>query len=125
MIGKLDAIALDCPDPRALAGFYAEILGLSIAEDSEDEWVELTGPGSADGDRPVLAFQKVDDYRAPEWPGQLVPQQLHLDIRVDSLDEGERAVLALGATATGEQYATWRVYLDPVGHPFCLVSSNG
>lgn len=28
MIGQLRTVVIDCPDPRALAGFYAELLGL-------------------------------------------------------------------------------------------------
>ncbi|PYY38885.1 VOC family protein [Curtobacterium sp. MCPF17_046] len=123
MIGSLDVVVLDCPDPAALARFYAELLG-GVVEETEtltpdDEWVEVTLPFA--GHRPLLAFQRVDDYRAPVWPGQDVPQQAHLDVKVDDLDAGERAVLAIGAAATGEGTDTFRVYLDPAGHPFCLV----
>jgi hypothetical protein len=51
-----------------------------------------------------------------------VPQQLHLDFLVSDLDEGERHVLEQGATKHSFQPGdTFRVYLDPVGHPFCLV----
>jgi catechol 2,3-dioxygenase-like lactoylglutathione lyase family enzyme len=123
MIGSLDVVVLDCPDPAALARFYAELLGGTVegaeAVTPDDEWVEVTLPLAAH--RPLLAFQRVDDYRAPVWPGQDVPQQVHLDVKVDDLDAGERAVLAIGATATGEGTGTFRVYLDPAGHPFCLV----
>ena len=119
MIGSLDVIALDCPEPAALAAFYAEVLGMEIVGDGEGDWVEISRPGG-DG---VLAFQRVDGYTPPQWPGQEVPQQLHLDIRVDDLDVGEKGVLALGATATGQGEPTFRVYLDPAGHPFCLVCS--
>ncbi|PZE83299.1 VOC family protein [Curtobacterium sp. MCBD17_032] len=123
MIGSLDVVVLDCPDPAALARFYAELLGGSVegadTVGPDDEWVEVTLPSA--GGRPMIAFQRVDGYRAPEWPGQDVPQQLHLDVKVDDLDTGERAVLAIGARATGEGTDTFRVYLDPAGHPFCLV----
>ncbi|GAA3342788.1 VOC family protein [Curtobacterium pusillum] len=119
MIGTLDGIVLDCPDPGALARFYADLIGGEVRE-SEDDWAELVP--DVPGPRPLLAFQQVDDYRAPEWPGQRVPQQLHLDVKVDDLDAGEAAVLAIGATATGEGEDSFRVYLDPAGHPFCLVN---
>ncbi|HJR93500.1 MAG TPA: VOC family protein, partial [Acidimicrobiia bacterium] len=47
---------------------------------------------------------------------------LHLDFDVPDMDEGEKAVLALGARkAEAQPGTTWRVYLDPAGHPFCLV----
>ena len=50
------------------------------------------------------------------------PQQIHLDLEVDDLDAGEAAVVALGARKHEVQPGeTFRVFLDPAGHPFCLV----
>ncbi len=118
MIGTLDVLVIDCPDPRALARFYSQVLGLEIVAFDEN-WAEIV---EATGQRPIVAFQKVDDYNAPQWPGQIVPQQMHLDVKVDDFDVAEPAVLELGATATGEGTATYRVYLDPAGHPFCLIN---
>lgn len=46
---------------------------------------------------------------------------MHLDVRVEDFDVAEPAVLALGATRTGSEEPGFRVYLDPVGHPFCLI----
>ena len=116
-IGKLSVFAIDCPDPRALAGFYSVLTGFPLGADDEDnEWIELAG------DQPVLAFQRVADYIAPVWPGSSHPQQAHLDFDVLNLDEGEQKVLALGARkAEFQPGTTFRVFLDPAGHPFCLV----
>lgn len=106
---------IDCPDPAALATFYGGLLGWTPEVDEDGSWA-----GFADGDRP-FCFQKVDDYRAPEWPGQEHPQQVHLDVFVADLDEAEAATLALGATKHDHQPGTsFRVFLDPAGHPFCL-----
>ncbi len=121
MIGTLDVVVLDCPDPRELARFSVQLLGGEIVAFDED-WAEIALPFT--DLRPILAFQQVADYRAPEWPGQDVPQQSHLDVKVDDLDAGETAVLAIGATATGSGTETFRVYLDPAGHPFCLIRPN-
>lgn len=56
-----------------------------------------------------------------EHPGQDKPQQMHLDVSVDDLDIAEAAVLKLGATKHEHQPGTsFRVFLDPAGHPFCL-----
>jgi hypothetical protein len=84
------------------------------------------GPSWLDQDdaSPIIAFQRVDDYTPPQWPGQTVPQQMHIDVKVDDLDAGEAAVLALGATAPGSGTPTFRVYLDPAGHPFCVIKPN-
>jgi len=58
----------------------------------------------------------------PRWPDPEHPQQLHLDIRVDDVDAAEQAVLALGARRLqAERESGFRVFSDPVGHPFCLV----
>jgi Glyoxalase-like domain len=118
-IARLSLVALDCPDAWALAEFYAALTGWPVdCDDTEgDEWVTLRSPAGA-----TLAFQRIDDYRPPVWPGSEHPQQLHLDFDVLDLDEGEAAVLALGARKADFQPGqTFRVYLDPVGHPFCLV----
>jgi catechol 2,3-dioxygenase-like lactoylglutathione lyase family enzyme len=45
MIGRLEKTVLDCPDPRALAAFYADVLGMQVNEDSDD-WVVI---GAAPG----------------------------------------------------------------------------
>ena len=115
-IAKLSGVALDCPDTMALARFYSDLSGWPVYSRSDDSWAQLDT-----GNPWTLAFQRVDDYRAPAWPGQDVPQQYHLDFDVPDLDEGEKNVLALGATKADYQPGTtFRVFLDPVGHPFCL-----
>ena len=117
MIGTWHATVIDCEDPRELASFYEQLLGM-IRIDDEGNWVSI---GDA-ADRPALAFQEVHPYIAPEWPGHLHPQQMHLDVRVNDLDLAEQQVLAAGARVTGEGNKNYRVYLDPQQHPFCLVS---
>ena len=116
-IARLIATVVDCPDPLTLGRFYAELIGGTVAHESP-EWVQVNVDG-----RPVLAFQRVDDYRPPTWPTGDRPQYLHLDVEVDDLDASEPAVVALGATKAAEQPTPeeFRVYLDPAGHPFCTV----
>jgi catechol 2,3-dioxygenase-like lactoylglutathione lyase family enzyme len=117
MIGRLEKTVLDCPDPRALAEFYAAILGMRINEDIGD-WVVI---GEKPGAR-RLAFQRARHWRPPVWGDAEHPQQLHLDIRVDDVDAAEREVLARGARRLpGEVAGRYRVFADPAGHPFCLV----
>ncbi|MEO3938448.1 VOC family protein [Dermatophilaceae bacterium Soc4.6] len=113
-IARRPTTVVDCPDPEALAAFYAALLDWQVKV--EDGWAEAWSE-----DWPPLAFQRVDDYRRPTWPDQEVPQQHHIDVVVDDLDEGEAAVRALGATRAEHQPGTtFRVFLDPAGHPFCL-----
>jgi predicted enzyme related to lactoylglutathione lyase len=117
MVGRLEKTVLDCPDPRSLAEFYAEVLGMKINEDLGD-WVVI---GRKPGMR-ELAFQRTSNWVPPRWPDPQHPQQLHLDIRVDDVDAAEREVLALGARRLPAARETgFRVFADPVGHPFCLI----
>jgi hypothetical protein len=114
-IAAYPGFVIDCPDPGALARFYGTMLGWNTKIDSD--WAEIRPEGGGD----CISFQKVEGYRAPEWPDQDIPQQMHLDVMVRDLDEGEAAVIKLGATKTDHQPGTsFRVFLDPAGHPFCL-----
>jgi hypothetical protein len=119
---ELSLTALDCPDPIALAHFYASLLELDVEPldgflPEDVTWLEVQKDGVT-----VLGFQKVANYVAPTWPEGPVPQQLHLDFHSDDLDKDETHALAVGARKTEFQPGdTFRVFLDPVGHPFCLV----
>ncbi|GGZ98685.1 VOC family protein [Streptomyces echinoruber] len=117
-LARLGVVVLDCPDPRALAGFYAEVLGGTVEEDPKDAgWVDLKVPGG-----PSLAFQAAPGYVPPRWPAADHSQQFHLDLTVDDLDAAEQGVLALGARPLDaeDRSRSFRVYADPAGHPFCL-----
>ncbi|TDY08123.1 glyoxalase/bleomycin resistance protein/dioxygenase superfamily protein [Mycolicibacterium litorale] len=117
MIGTLRSVVVDCRDPKALATFYAGVLGGDVRAE-EDDWVVLTEPS---GRR--LAFQRSPEHQPPEFPDPSGSQQFHLDIRVDDVDAAERQVLDLGATRVteAEEDDDFRVYRDPAGHTFCLV----
>ncbi len=118
VIARYPTFVLDCPDPDALAAFYGEILGWT--PDPGEGWVDLRSEDRLQ----CISFQGVEDYRPPRWPGQDAPQQVHLDVMVPDLDEGEKEVLELGATKAEHQPGeTFRVFLDPAGHPFCLCVS--
>ncbi|MER7201714.1 VOC family protein, partial [Streptomyces sp. NPDC000188] len=43
-LATLGVVVLDCPDPRALADFYAEVLGGTVTSD-DGTWVDLEVPG--------------------------------------------------------------------------------
>ncbi|MGB1503927.1 MAG: VOC family protein [Acidimicrobiales bacterium] len=115
-IADYSLVALDCPEPRQLAEFYRAIIGGDIVKE-DDDWVELRTANAA-----TVAFQRAPGLVVPAWPDG-GPQQMHLDFDVADLDEAERAVLAVGARKAEFQPkpGDWRVFLDPIGHPFCLV----
>jgi predicted enzyme related to lactoylglutathione lyase len=113
-IARFPSIVLDCPDPAALAAFYGSLLDWKV--EVSPDWADIRPE-----DGPPIGFQRVENYNPPRWPGQEVPQQMHLDVTVDDLDAAEAEVLKLGATKHEHQPGTtFRVFLDPAGHPFCL-----
>ncbi|MBR8642004.1 VOC family protein [Streptomyces tuirus] len=121
-VARFRSVVVDCPDPRELARFYAQVGG-GTPEDDDPDWVVLRIPGG-----PRLAFQRSPEYTPPEWPrADRNAQQFHLDFDGGStweeIDAAEERVLALGARVLDkEDYEKkdFRVYADPVGHPFCL-----
>jgi predicted enzyme related to lactoylglutathione lyase len=116
-IGSFPSTVIDCPDPGRLATFYGELLGWKA--EVEPDWAEVRADYGQ-----LICFQLVEEYQPPRWPSQEAPQQMHLDISVADLDEAETAVLELGATKPDHQPGTtFRVFLDPAGHPFCLCIS--
>jgi hypothetical protein len=120
-IGWIREVVLDSPDPETLARFWAALVGGEPVA-WYDGWWTLEPPPH--GQR--LSFQR-SDGRPPEGGGGGV----HVDVLVADLEAAHRRVLALGAEYVTERWSPrpddlgrpvpWRVYRDPVGHPFCLV----
>ncbi|ABY22036.1 conserved hypothetical protein [Renibacterium salmoninarum ATCC 33209] len=115
MIAQWDNVSIDTEDSHGLAVFYAEITGLPIIRD-DDDWAAI---GHQNGMK--ICFQKVENHVPPNWPEAVNGQQMHLEFEVADLVEAEPKVLALGAQRVGGFDTGFRVYLDPAGHPFCLV----
>ncbi len=130
----LRQVVLDTPDPRTLAEFYRQLLGLRYRAGDEPppdgepdpqgkDWLCLRDVEGG----PLLAFQHVPDLLAVTWPEGPNPQQLHLDLTVPTVTELDRQherALSLGAQLLLDRSADpdepLRVYADPAGHPFCI-----
>ncbi|MGH8922168.1 MAG: VOC family protein, partial [Actinomycetes bacterium] len=98
MIGTLECVVLDCPDPRALARFYQELLGGEVDRPDrrwslDEAWSTLHLDSGT-----VLAFQAADDHRPPVWGDPAHPQQSHVDVHVTDRERATELVLAAGAT---------------------------
>lgn len=134
---KLCQVVLDSTEPRELAEFYRALLGLVYRPGDEppeagepdeagQDWLVLRTADSA----PRMAFQHVDRLVPPTWPEGAVPQQMHLDLSVSSVEEllaQHGRVLALGGRLISDNKdgpdEPFRVYADPSGHPFCIFVS--
>ena len=116
MIGRLHHVIVDCPDPAALATFYAELLGLPVTW-QEDDFAVVSRDDTSSG----IGFQLAPGLQAPRWPDPSRPQQMHFDVMVDDVEAAESRVLALGARRLPGADSDSAVYADPAGHPFCLI----
>jgi hypothetical protein len=119
---RLSSTTVNCPDPSALAGFYAEITGGEVTF-ADPEFATMKGPGGR------IDFQAVEDFSRPgwaQWPGQAGSPLVHLDFLVDDLAATEERVLRAGALKFDEQpnSDTCLVFADPVGYPFCLTTTD-
>ena len=114
-IASLSMVNLDCLDPRAMAAFYAAVLGWEVTY-SEEEYAMITGDGTS------IGFGRVEGFTPPAWPDTGSVKRYHLDLQVDDLAAAETACRDLGAAVPDFQPGTgrWRVLTDPAGHPFCL-----
>jgi len=130
---------LDALDSRGLAEFYRQLLGFvyragdappppGTPDDKAEAWLVIHHPSG----EPRLAFQKASSLPRPTWPVAGVPQQMHLDITVSTVEElfaqHDRA-LQLGAQLLEDRSQDaeepLRVYADPAGHPFCIFVAAG
>jgi catechol 2,3-dioxygenase-like lactoylglutathione lyase family enzyme len=116
VIGRLHHVIVDCPDPAALAAFYAELLGLPITW-QEDDFAVIAASDTTSG----IAFQLAPDFQPPQWPDPARPQQMHFDVMVDDVEAAGPRVLGLGARRLSGAGSDSAVYADPAGHPFCLI----
>ena len=131
---KMVQVVLDCTDVRALAEFYRQLLGYRYRPGDEPPAAGEPDPNGSDwlvlrddAGTNRLAFQQVAKLPKATWPEGPIPQQLHLDLSVTTIQDfnaqHERA-LALGAKMlrdrSNDPQEPLRVYADPAGHPFCI-----
>jgi catechol 2,3-dioxygenase-like lactoylglutathione lyase family enzyme len=131
---ELLQVVLDGTDIRALAEFYRNLLGLRYRPGDEppaagepdpngQDWLVLRNSTGTNR----MAFQHVAQLPRATWPEGPIPQQLHLDMTVPSvqeLDAQHERALGLGARLLHDRSEDpeepLRVYADPAGHPFCI-----
>ncbi|MCU1361122.1 MAG: glyoxalase [Ilumatobacteraceae bacterium] len=133
----LRAVVLDATDARRLAEFYRQLLGFVYRPGDEVPAAGQPDPQGQDWlvlrDRTGnsrLAVQQVDLLASATWPDPTVPQQLHLDLTVLTIEEltvQRQRALSLGASVlldrTADPDEPLYVFADPAGHPFCIFVS--
>ena len=119
MTTSIAMITLDCAEVGPVADFWRAALGYEqVAGDGENYAMLKTEHG------PALGLGKVEDYQAPGWPNERGSKQFHLDLAAADMDAETERLVGLGATLAEPQPGdTWRVLLDPAGHPFCVTDA--
>ena len=112
----METVTIDAHDSRALAEFWAALLGWPIATDDDGD-LYLEAPPGQHGT--TLLFEPV-----PE--GKSTKNRLHLDLRPDDQAAEVARAESLGARriSVGQgPDVTWVVLADPEGNEFCILSS--
>src|ERR671935_2033355 len=109
---QLNHVTFACEDPRALAEFWATVLGYETQPSDDDCFTR--------GDGPELFFKKMPKSPTIELP-------IHLDVNVPDREAEVQRLLGLGArlveTKTheiGDLKEVWTVMRDPEGNGFCV-----
>ena len=123
MSSLVDALNVDCRDPRLLADFWSKVLGYrpgDADEDADDESASIVPAEGATGW--TMLF-----FVVPE--GKSVKNRLHLDLSPPETMAAEvERLVAAGATVQGrvdEGGSFWTVMLDPEGNEFCVLRGPG
>ena len=118
---SLQCITVDAHNPKALAEFWAEVLGWTVGEDGDDIgwWIERELGDPKNTGFPDILFLKVPDSK-------VVKNRLHLDLRPDDQDAEVARLEKLGAKKieigqSAEPTCTWVVMADPEGNEFCIL----
>ena len=112
-------VTLDCAEVTPVADFWKAALGYEQVAGDGDNYAMLAG-----GAGPALGFGKVEGHEPPGWPNERGSKQFHLDLAAEDVEAETERLLGLGATLADPQPGeTWRVLLDPAGHPFCVTDA--
>lgn len=110
------AVVLDVTNLDRMVKFWSELLQMKVTEHGSD-WATLEPLGFV---APALGLQRVSEAKT-------VKNRMHFDLAVRDVEaEGDRAQF-LGAVPASPLHQgegrSWRVWRDPEGNEFCLVSA--
>lgn len=118
MIGQVSFVTIDANDPERLAAFWGEILGAGVEERADrGRFVYLQRVNGT-----LLCFQRVPESKTGK-------NRVHLDLRIEDLEEATERILALGGSWDGFDRALdedrWRTLRDPEGNEFDIFEPSG
>ena len=118
MTSEIWHVTMDCVDPFALGSFWAQALGVALADD--DAPGDPEAQVSARGAR--LLFVRVPEAKSTK-------NRVHLDVRPaeGNRDAEVERLVTIGASVHEDHRRAdgtgWVTMLDPEGNEFCVVRS--
>jgi len=116
MAAVLREIIIDCTDPRAVAAFWAQVLGWSVQESGDVLWMSESGEPFPDL---LLVFVAVPEPKSAK-------NRVHLDVNPIGCDQDEEVARLVGLGArrvdVGQGDVPWVVLADPEGNEFCVLN---
>lgn len=94
---QIEHVALNVPDPKAAAAWYAEHLGLTLVKAADEApYIHFLSDGSGT----MIEFYANPAGEIPDY-GAMSPFTLHLAFAVDDIAASHERLLEAGATAEG------------------------
>ena len=121
---RFEGVTVDALDPRALAEFWAAVLGWKIGGELEEieVWIQPDTSDSVSTGFPEILF--LINANAKQ-----VKNRLHLDLRPDNQAAEVARLEKLGAKRIDigqneNARCTWVVMADPEGNEFCVLNDK-
>jgi predicted enzyme related to lactoylglutathione lyase len=115
MSSTVYGVSFDAKDAQAVAGFWAAVLGRTVADGASRDNASV----SAD---PAIPGSGIGFHRVPE--GKTVKNRMHFDLITTDFDAEVDRLTALGATTLNEvkNGAHWITLADPEGNEFDVIA---
>jgi catechol 2,3-dioxygenase-like lactoylglutathione lyase family enzyme len=113
---RVTHVTVDCLDPRTVASFWAQVLGMEVHPESDDDSAAVGGPSRPAGS-PSWLFLRVPEAKTAK-------NRMHVDLEAGDLTAEVDRLVALGAAHLHdheEDGTRWSVLQDPEGNEFCVV----
>ena len=116
MSSSMFGVAFDASDAQAAAGFWAAVLGRTVADGA-------TGDNALIEADPAIPGSRIGFHRVPE--GKTVKNRMHFDVITTDFDAEVERLTGLGATRLNEVdrgTVHWVTLTDPEGNEFDLIA---
>ena len=111
---SLGNITFDCDDPRNVAAFWSEVLGLPVNDGASEFFASIGSTGAPAG----WLFLKVPEPKSAK-------NRVHLDLLADDPEAEIERLVGLGATHVADKDEwgfQWSVLADVEGNEFCVAA---